>query len=226
MELERYKKAGIDPDSFAHHDTEYDAKEMRKEGMIHRDSYSVPNTPVSPLTAGGASRPGEKSWEAAGMGAAAAGGVGANAMRSPVPLLRDGAQSPRVGSPGPQRGPYTPGGMAPGGLQNNSYMQPPTQLVSPIRTPSPGAPPSFPPPASPYRSASGPGTYMRMGSASPGPQQQGYAVPRMQSPAQMNAPPPNRSFSAPRQNQGYGGAGGYGNGGNGGNDYWSQGGFR
>jgi len=199
---------------------------MRKEGLAHRDSYSVPATPVSPMGGPGAaagagalplraaSRTGDGSWEAHALGNGAS---NAAAMRSPVPLLREGAQSPRVASPGPA-GPYSNASMP--GQQMNGYMQPPPPLVSPLRTPSPGEPPRFPPPASPNRSASTPNTYMRVASPSAG---QGYGGPRMQSPAQMN--PPSRSFSAPRGNQGYNG--GHDNGYNaGGQDYWNQGGYR
>ena len=214
LELEEYKKAGIDPDSFVVENSEYDPKEMRKDGMVGANAYSVPSTPD-----GG---PHEKAWEAAAIGGAA-GGAAASGMRSPVPLLRDGAQSPRVGNPGPapyHDSPYGSGS----NLNPQDRMRSPAPLVSPIRTPSPGMPPSFPPPASPAnRSFSSPHAQMRVGS--PGPQMGGYSgIPRTQSPAVMGGQ--QRSFTGPSYGGNSGGyrgnGGGYGGaprgyGGNGGN---------
>src|SRR5262245_1212407 len=66
MELEQYKKAGIDPDSFVVENTEYNAKDM--QGLADKDSYSVPNTPGG----AGAGAGGEKAWESAALAGGAA----------------------------------------------------------------------------------------------------------------------------------------------------------
>lgn len=203
LELERFKMAGINPDSFAEQGIEYNAKEMAREGVSSKDSYSVPASPSN------------EKWEtAAALGAGAVGGgaVAANGMRSPMPLLREGAQSPRVASPGPNnsRGPYAGAGYSP--ISNShSDMRSPGPM-SPMRTASPGMPPPGPLPANPsQRSFSSPNAQMRIGS--PGPQQGGYGGGRVNSPGPMAAP--QRSFTNPRPPMsGYGGQAGS----NG--DYW------
>lgn len=235
LELERFKKAGVDPDSFVTSASEYNAKEMHREGISDKDSYSVPGspavTPASPL--------GDR-WDS---GSAAIGG--AAAMRSPMPLLRDGAQSPRVASPGMPYSdrPANTRSPAPSYYSNNNNphegsRSPPGPAPSPrMRTPGPGGPAS--PRAPPNRSFTSPNPQMRMGS--PGPQQQQQrdfgAVQRSASPAQLAHPQPQRSFTAGGYgggggdggygNRGGGGGGGGGGGyaGNGGNQaYWGNGG--
>ena len=91
LELERYKKSGIDPDSFTSNASEYNPKEMARDGMTDKDSYSIPAgtpavTPSSPLDSG----------SGGGMGSPTA------AASSTQPLLRDGPQqSPRFASASP-----------------------------------------------------------------------------------------------------------------------------
>ncbi|KAH6855443.1 concanavalin A-like lectin/glucanase domain-containing protein [Chaetomium sp. MPI-CAGE-AT-0009] len=108
LELERFRKAGVDPDSFASQATEYNAKDMRRDGFTDEDGYSVPaspslqaTTPASPLDhrwdSGAATALGVT---AAGAGAAAAAGTGPH---SPIPRLGDRAQSPASAAPGPAR---------------------------------------------------------------------------------------------------------------------------
>jgi hypothetical protein len=110
LELERFRKAGVDPDSFASSTQahEYNAKEMRRDGFTDEDGYSVPGspnlqaqTPASPLDhrwdSAAATALGVTAGGAAAAGAAAAGNN--NSPHSPVPRLGDRAQSPRVGSP-------------------------------------------------------------------------------------------------------------------------------
>ncbi|KAK3331454.1 glycoside hydrolase family 16 protein [Apodospora peruviana] len=230
LELDRFKKAGIDPDSFADAATEYNAKEMRNEGFADKDSYSVPNsasaTPTA-LTGGG-----KEKWEtAAAIGAGAgAGAAAAGAMRSPVPLLRDGAQSPR--SPDHSAGfaaPYSDRAAntrSPAPSMHQQSMRSPPPMMD-MRSPSPaGVPPQqhgsyFPPQQHPTRSFTNPNPQMRMGS--PGPMQH----PQAQQPAGfgMALPQPQRSFTTtgypnPQQGGGYGQQqqqqqGGYWNGGGG-----------
>lgn len=210
MELDQLRAKGLDPDSFADPGAgaEYNANEMRNEGRDGKGGYSVPSSPAN-----------EKAWGAAALGAGAAGGV-ASGMRSPMPLLHSGAQSPRVASPGPpSAGPYG-GGMHGNGMDRMLSPAPgqTAPLISPMRTPSPGGPPSFPPPASPgARSFSSPNPAPgRM--ASPGP---GYGgdMQRMHSPGPMGGPmggppAPQRSFTnvsgfGPGP-QSFGGSQGYG----------------
>ncbi|KAK3372617.1 concanavalin A-like lectin/glucanase domain-containing protein [Podospora didyma] len=188
-ELERFKKSGVDPDSFAHTETEYNAKDMRRDGLSDSNSYSVPTTPMN------------EKWEtAAAVGAGAgAGAAAAGAMRSPMPLLRNGSQSPRVTSPGsahsPFNAPYSDraANMSPASFANprDNTRSPVTPLVN-IRSPAPGmgGPPNqFSQQAN--RSFSSPTAQMRV--ASPGAQQP--SLPRMTSPAPMAAPQPQRSFT-------------------------------
>ncbi|KAK3934912.1 concanavalin A-like lectin/glucanase [Diplogelasinospora grovesii] len=224
LELERFKKAGVNPDSFVDEASEYNAEDMHRDGLSGKNSYSVPTSPAiaSPVN--------EKWGAGAGLGAA-----GAGAMRSPMPLLRDGAQSPRVTSPGSDRSPFN----APYSDRavNSRSPAPNVGTYEPSRSPAPtigmtppspatGAPPQpFPQPAS--RSFSSPAAQMRVGS--PGPQQPGYGgVQRMASPSPMAQPQPQRSFTT----GGYGGhqfghdgqGGGYGSGDGG--AYWGNGGYR
>ncbi|KAK3367371.1 glycoside hydrolase family 16 protein [Lasiosphaeria ovina] len=239
LELERFKKAGVDPDSFVDSATEYNAKDMRRDGLSDNNSYSVPVTP-------GAATPVNEKWEkaaAVGAGAGAGAAAAAGAMRSPMPLLQNGARSPGMASPSSDRSPFnTPySDRAANNQSPASNFNPHEGSRSPaplgnIRPPGPGMTgpaPSFPQPsvASPSqpfpppvnRSFSSPNAQMRGGY--PGPQQPG--LPRMTSPAPMAQPQPQRSYTA----GGYGApsarsppAGAYGNGGNGGNaGYWGNG---
>lgn len=207
-EIADLRARGINPDSFVVEQTEYDAKEMRRDGTSNGDGYQVPTDPSSPAGAAGA------------------------IPRSPMPLLREGAQSPRVASPSPYGGgnPAYDRSVGPGSaspaypLNRLDKASPPPPLVSPLRTPSspgpggPGQQQRFGQPAA--RSFSSPNTQMRVGS--PGPRQQGgYGGPqRTQSPAQM-APQPQRSYTAGGYaNPRGGGRGGYGNGEDA--DYWAN----
>ncbi|KAK4140505.1 glycoside hydrolase [Dichotomopilus funicola] len=170
LELERFRKAGVDPDSFASHGHEYNAKEMRRDGFADEDSYSVTGsnnlaatTPASPL---------DHRWDsnaASALGVTAAGaGIGAAAaagMRSPGGgSLRNGSQSPRNGTPGPT-------GRFPNSPQGRMSPAPSRHAASPgpgsMRSPPPGA--GF---GSPNRSFTSP----RMGS--PGPQQIAHPQPQ------------------------------------------------
>ncbi|KAL2183679.1 concanavalin A-like lectin/glucanase [Thermothelomyces heterothallicus CBS 203.75] len=121
LELERYRKAGIDPDSFSSDSQahEYNAKEMRRDGFVDDDSYSVHDSPAAnPMTPASPLDHRYDSAAAAALGATAA--APSSPTRSPVvPLLSDHAQSPpgpgsvrspsrsqtspRIGSPGPQQ---------------------------------------------------------------------------------------------------------------------------
>jgi hypothetical protein len=220
-EIDQLRQKGIDPDSFVVENSEYNPQKMTRDGTVHRDSYSVPTTPITAAALANTKTSHDNRWGATGADAAAA-------MRSPMPLLRDGSQSPRVASPGPM-GPYGPGSIQMDRLRGDTRS--PAHLVSPLRTPSPGMPPNFPPPASPHRSATNPNAYMRMDS--PGPQQ--HFGSRTQSPAPMNHS--NRSYTAPREDYGFGGGhqqqqqygnhGGYNQGprGNGNNGYWNGSGY-
>ncbi len=93
-ELDAFRRAGVNPDSFREEATEYDAKEMMREGVTRGNSYSIPSSPVGHPAS------------AAAIGAGATvGGAGAGAMggaRSPMPLLRDGQTSPVLNN-----GPYS-----------------------------------------------------------------------------------------------------------------------
>lgn len=203
LEMERFKKQGIDPDGFTEYGQEYDAREMRKGGMSDADSYHVPETTAaSPL--GGAS------WgagAAAGGIAAGAGAGAAAAMRSP--------QSPRSPAPSSHshrdnRGPGSPHGFDFGVPPSPGHPRSQSPL---LRSQSPGMPPQgpLPSPRGQLRSDSAPNAYMRVGS--PGPQG-GYGPGRMQSPGPMG---PQRSFTDGQQGyrgndnqQGYhGNQGGY-----------------
>jgi hypothetical protein len=218
LELERFRKAGVDPDSFASHGHEYNPKEMRRDGTVDQDSYSIPGSPApdatnpaSPLDHIGSAGVG------AGVGAAAA----ASAMRSPMSPRHNDAQSHR----GPGSPPLGPDGFVTGGMysdrpDNNRSPGPQQGMMSPTQQY-----------AQPNRSyTSPPDAHLRMGS--PGPHQLAH-------------PQPQRSFTADgyaevgqsdagfghEMGQGYGNGngGGYGNGqggGGGGNQgaYWGNGG--
>jgi len=240
LELERFKKAGVDPDSFASSASEYNAKEMRRDGLTGQDSYSVPPSPsLDPVNA---ASPLDNKWDshAASLNAAAIGGAAAaGGMRSPVPLLANGAQSPRVASPGMYSDrPGNTRSPAPGAAGGFGS---PTQSR---HAPSPG-PGSMRSPTQQYaqqppnRSYTSPSAQMRMGS--PGPQHDfGGGMQRSGSPAPMAHPQPQRSFTAggyggdaggrgqqgqQDHDQGYGYGNGGGNGGGGGNQgYWGNGG--
>ncbi|GAB1312518.1 hypothetical protein MFIFM68171_02728 [Madurella fahalii] len=199
LELERFKKAGVDPDSFVTNATEYNAKDMRDNSLGDNNSYSVPASPVvaaSPL--------GEK-WDSAS--AAMAAGM-AGGMRSPMPLLHDGAQSPRVASPGPGSGMYSD--------RAANTRSPAPSMVSPTQQYAQ---------QSAHRSFTSPNPQMRMGS--PAPSQHDFgAMNRAASPAQLAHPQPQRSFTSDGysgQDAGHGGQdAGYRNGGS--QDYWGNGG--
>lgn len=85
MEMERFRKEGVNPDAFTEHGQEYSARDMKQEGMVGANGYNVPDS----------------AWEGAAAGAAvgAAGGMAAMRSNSNMPLMRDGAQSPRITSP-------------------------------------------------------------------------------------------------------------------------------
>lgn len=197
LELERFKQAGIDPDSFVANGHEYNAKEMRDEGLTDKDSYSVPTTAAAtPTTA----TPNEK-WQAAaavGVGAAAGAGVAAGTaaaanggMRSPMPLLRDGAQSPRSPQSPGFNAPYSDR-PAPG---PGSFNAPFTDRSANSNSPAPsmnnygGA--RSPPPMGDFRSQSpamGPGGPAMMGNFSPQPTRS-FTSP---GPGRMASPPPQQ----------------------------------
>ena len=100
QELNEYRQAGINPDAFVENAAEYNSKEMRQEGLSDTDSYSVPPTPATEV---------EKFPAGAGAGAAAGAGAGAVAGAAAANALRNnGAQSPRIASPGPNRNPTLP----------------------------------------------------------------------------------------------------------------------
>ncbi|KAK3337770.1 glycoside hydrolase family 16 protein [Cercophora scortea] len=237
MELDRFRKAGVDPDSFVDEASEYNAKEMAREGLSGKDGYSI--TPT------GNTSPVNEKWEtAAALGAGAGGAAAAGNMRSPMPLLRDGAQSPRINSPAAANAPYSDrASPAPSSVYNahDGTRSPPPPKLTNIRAPAPGmgGPASQFSQQPPARSFSSPSAQMR--TASPGlPGQAAYG--RVGSPAQVAQPQPQRSFttggyqqpshqttaygSPPNsQNQvGYGQGGGYSNGASEG--YWGNGGYR
>ncbi|KAL2192787.1 glycoside hydrolase family 16 protein [Corynascus similis CBS 632.67] len=230
LELERFRKAGIDPDSFVSEAHEYNAKEMRRDGFADEDSYSVHESPAAnPMTPASPLDHRYDSAAAAALGVTAAGAAGAGAaagMRSPVvPRLSDRAQSPRVGTPGPSpsRGQFGGGGGMYADRHGNQSPAPSPRHApsSPRHAPSPGpgsmrspSPQHYPhPPARSYTATP------RVGS--PGPQQIAH-------------PQPKRSFTTDTYRgdlgQGQGGAGGYsgeqdrGYGNGNGNGYGQQGG--
>jgi len=221
-ELAAFKAAGVDPDSFASETgAEYNAKEMAREGLTSNNSYSVP----SPST----QSPTNEKWQgAATFGAASAATIAAaGGARSPMPLLQDGAQSPRVSSPAPQNPGYNRSlyNASPANARNLSGgASSPAPLISPMRSGSPAAPPQQRPQqfaAQPNRSFSSPNAQMRVGS--PGPQQ-GYGMPALQSPNPMMAQQPHRSFTTGGGYGAGGGGAGYGNGQS--DQYWGGNNYR
>lgn len=176
LELEQFKKAGVDPDSFAVETPEYRVDGNKDE--LYKPPVASPTEKPLP----GGINP--------AMGAPVA------AMRSPVPFLGEGAQSPRVGSPGPAMGQYKDG------FDRRS----PGPMSPAMHSPAHGGPAMNPA----FRSFTSPNPQMRQGS--PAPSLGGYGnAPRTQSPAPTG---PQRSFTADpyRNNAGYGGQqdGGYG----------------
>jgi hypothetical protein len=173
LELEQFKKDGINPDALAFEGADYNAASMRKDGMVSVAAYNVPDSRSNSLQSLHAVPEKTSGWDPT------SGGMASPAMHSPMPLLRDGAQSPRIGSPGPH-GYNNPS-------RNNSFGP-----MSPAQSQNPGMPAQ--------RNMSTPNPSMRMGS--PGPQVGGYGgMDRMGSPGPMQ--PQNRSFSAPRGADGY-----------------------
>jgi len=192
MEMNRFDKAGVNPDGFTEQATEYNPHAMKTGGMAGANYYNVPNDSTSSFGTN------EKGWEGAAAGAGAAGGAAA---------LRNQTQSPRVNSPAPgsfydahsTQSPVTGG-----------FPSPPPP--GPMRTPSPGMTRSQSPM---IRSPGSPGPQQAYGAhrmqqdgtpMSPGARSfsdnQGYGVNRMQSPGPSPMSPSARSFS---DNQGFGG---------------------
>jgi len=218
QETARYAKAGINPDSFADTPNDYRVADVSDDGKVTEKPVNVFASPFDsrPNT----SEQGEKAWP---MSPAT---PNASAMRSPVPLLQEGSQSPRFDSSGPSR-PYTPTG--------SPYNQPLARSQAPAHAMSQRSPargPGMPPamggmgpgmgprhPPTPNRSASSPNTYMRPGPSMQGPPRgplpgppgppgrPGFGPgpgPRNQNPAQL---PPRSASAAPRaQNYGHPGA--------------------
>ncbi|KAK4238529.1 hypothetical protein C8A03DRAFT_15015 [Achaetomium macrosporum] len=120
LELERFKKAGVDPDSFASQASEYNAKEMRRDGMTDKDGYSVPPSPS--IAAVEPSSLLDSKWDSAvpSMGAAVA-----------LPLLHESAQSPPASRAGAysDRNPGSPG--SPPGMISPPQQQPHRSFTAP-----------------------------------------------------------------------------------------------
>ncbi|KAB5528941.1 concanavalin A-like lectin/glucanase domain-containing protein [Coniochaeta sp. 2T2.1] len=233
-ELAAFKAAGVDPDSFASETgAEYNAKDMAREGLTSKNSYSVPSpTATTPIN---------EKWQAAstfGAASAAAAAAANGGARSPMPLLHDGAQSPRVGSPAPQnRGAYDRSyDISPANarsLHGGANSPAAAPLISPMRTDSPAMPSQqqqrpqqFQ--QQPNRSFSSPNAQMRVGS--PGPQQDYGRQPQSPANPMMAQQPPHRSFTTGGYQQQTGGSYGGGRGaayGNGQNDqYWGGNNYR
>ncbi|KAH8180242.1 glycosyl hydrolases family 16 domain-containing protein [Sarocladium implicatum] len=200
----RFQKEGINPDAFTEKAQEYSASGMKNETVVTTESYNA---------GPGYTRDGAGAGAGAGFAAAAGAAAAAGGMRSPVPLLRDGAQSPRVNSPGPMS-PYHDGPRSP---QSDRHSPGPGMNAGPYRTQSPGLPRSQSPAIrsqtqSPAQSIHGGGfAPMPQNRGSPGPQrmhspapmgqprsfsdnaQSAYGANRMQTASPMN---PNRSFSS------------------------------
>jgi hypothetical protein len=226
-ELAAFKAAGVDPDSFASETgAEYNAKEMAREGLTSNNSYSVP----SPSS----QSPTNEKWQGAStFGAAGAAAAAASGARSPMPLLHDGAQSPRIASPAPQNSSYDRSiyNASPANARSlHGGASSPAPLISPMRTGSPAMPPQqlpqqFQP--QPTRSFSSPNAQMRVGS--PGPQQ-AYGMQPLQNPNPMMSPQPHRSFTTggypPQSGGGYGASGGAGYGNGQSDQYWGNNNYR
>jgi hypothetical protein len=218
LELEQFKKAGIDPDSLANEGADYNARDMAKDGSASAGAYNVPGTPDSIADEK------ERAWGAAAVGGAA-GVTAASAMRSPMPLLHNGAQSPAYDSGFNNSTPQSPNYNSQNMYNNGSRspqggrMQSPAPPVSPMHSPIPGltspTSPTFGPGSTASRSFSAPNAQMR---ASPGPaSNMGYdGIVRTQSPA-FAAPTPQRSYTASAgwhsasTGPGYDGGNGYNN---------------
>ncbi|KAI2610500.1 glycoside hydrolase family 16 protein [Hypoxylon sp. NC1633] len=168
VELERYKKEGRDPDALTFDGAEYDAK-----GGMNTTTYAVPDSPLGSSTG----LP-EKGWDPTASEPAAAA----------MPLLRDGAMSPRLASPGP---------ISAGSVRNNGF-------ASPTHSQSPSLPPQFPAPTpmSPTNRSFSPSN----GSGS-GVLVSGYGAPRVNNPA-LNRGPGSPGSTRPGYglSRGYGGA--------------------
>lgn len=185
MEMNRFDKAGVNPDGFTEQATEYNPHDMKAGGVRGSNYYNVPNESTSSFGTN------EKAWEGAAAGAGAAGGVAA---------LRSQTQSPRINSPGP--GSFYDARSTQSPVQSGFASPPPP---GPMRTPSPGMTrgPGSPGPQQAYGSH-------RMqqdgGPMSPGARSfsdnQAYGANRMQSPGPSPMSPAARSFS---DNQGFGG---------------------
>jgi hypothetical protein len=177
-----FARKGINPDGFADHGQEYNARDLRTGGMADNNSYRVPDSspfegPFDEKSRLGSSASNVSSMRGAVMAGGAMGAAGAmrgqpSRTASPAPSSQHGFDFGVPPSPGHPPRSQSPASMNPG---------------------SPGS-------SRPYqmRSDSAPNPYSRMGS--PGPQQQGYGLQRMQSPGAVGA---QRSFSE-NQRGGYG----------------------
>ncbi|KAL1887939.1 hypothetical protein Sste5346_009884 [Sporothrix stenoceras] len=232
LELEQFKKAGIDPDSLTNEGAEYNARDMAKDGSATAGAYNVPQTPDSIADEK------ERAWGAAALGGAAVGGAAgmtaASAMRSPMPLMANGAQSPAHDRGFNNSTPQSPGaGYNNRNMYNNNgsrsphqdgRMQSPHPPVSPMHSPIPGlsspTSPTYGPGSTASRSFSAPNAQIR---ASPAPSSSNPVydnIVRSQSPAFV-APTPQRSYTANNAGwrsasagPGYDASNGYNNGGN------------
>ncbi|KAK3988430.1 putative glycosidase crf1 [Cladorrhinum sp. PSN332] len=204
LELEGFKRAGVNPDGFTSQATEYNAKEMA--GISDKDGYTVPTSPKAVAS------PTNEKFGAAGYAAVGAAGAaaGAAAMRGPG--------SPRgQGSP---RGPGSPGG--PGSPRANDPLLrsgstsprfPPASFGEPLRSPtgsmygqSMSPPPHQPLPHPPNRSMTNPGKV-----GSPGPSQGfDFGLPQR---AATTSPAPPSGYGNPPGPQ-------YGNGED--QEYWNR----
>lgn len=218
-ELEAFRQAGINPDSLTGQATEYNAKEMRRDGLTNGDSYSVPSSPANAN---------DEKWQRAAAigGGAAAGAAAAGAMRSPMPLLQSGAQSPRVGTPVTPANPFNdpPYSDRPS-TSHSAASIPSINHAAPMPSPmGVGASRQYQPGP---RSFSSPNAQMR---SSPGPQQPQFGGPqRTHSPSPIQQMPPRSHTASPGYGPNYGSQGqrGYPNQGNqGGQGYWGNDGYR
>ena len=194
VEMERLKEEGIDPDSLAYEGQEYRSRDMKKEGFVDSDSYSIPPTPNSPTPS-----------TAPPVYAATAGAGGMAAMH---------AYNSRTASPAPSSMYHdipTPGTPQPSGLgappprgqsRQQGYGRIPPQSPYRDSSQSPRSPEQggygAPPPMAPQMRSQSP----MMRSQSPAmPQPQGaYQSPMMrsQSPAM---PPPQGALPPTPMNQ-------------------------
>ncbi|KAK4186344.1 family 16 putative glycoside hydrolase [Podospora australis] len=211
LEMERFRKNGVNPDAFTSNAHEYNASEMRTDGLSDKAGYNIPPSPSN------------EKYGTGDMAVAAAAGAGAGAAAA-VPLLRNNGPgsprsptSPRVPTPDPQTNPFSP---QYGRIQNTGSPAPSPQFNphEGMRSPSGSMygqsmspPPHQPLPHPPTRSMTGGSGQMRM--ASPGPQQAPHGFdfgPGIQrsattSPgpnAPLAHPQPQRSFTNPAS--GYG----------------------